>query len=90
MLSLGLGDFFFAGLLAVQTFKKYGRRLAIASVIGMTVSFSIFEAFILTYRIGAFPGTLMIICGWIPFVLFQTVKNWKSTRSPKLEKVLLS
>jgi len=88
MLSLGLGDFFFAGLLAVQTFKKYGRRLAIASVIGMTVSFFIFEAFILTYRIGAFPGTLMIICGWIPLVFFKTVRNWKPTRSPKLEKVL--
>jgi hypothetical protein len=90
MLSLGLGDFFFAGLLAVQTYKRYGRRLAFVSVIGMTVSFSIFEAFILTYRIGAFPGTLMIICGWIPFALFQTVREWRNTRGAKSEKVLFS
>jgi hypothetical protein len=90
MLSLGLGDFFFAGLLAVQTYKRYGRRLAIVSVIGMTVSFSIFEAFILTYRIGAFPGTLMIICGWIPFALFQTVREWRNTPGARSEKVLPS
>jgi hypothetical protein len=88
ILSLGLGDFFFAGLLAIQTFKKYGKRLAIASVVGMTVSFSIFEAFILTFRIGAFPGTLMIICGWVPFVLVQTLRNWRKTKGVGLEKMV--
>jgi hypothetical protein len=87
ILSLGLGDFFFAGLLAIQTFKKYGKRLAIASVVGMTVSFSIFEAFILTFRIGAFPGTLMIICGWVPFVLVQTLRNWRKTKGANLEEM---
>ena len=89
-LSLGLGDFFFAGLLAIQTYKKFGKRLAAASVVGMTVSFSLFEAFILTYRIGAFPGTLMIICGWVPFVLVQTLRNWRNTRVASLEKVVSS
>lgn len=88
MLSLGLGDFFFAGLLAIQTYKKFGKRLATASVIGMTVSFFIFETFILSYRIGAFPGTLMIICGWIPFVLIQTVRNWRNARGASSEKML--
>jgi hypothetical protein len=88
MLSLGLGDFFFAGLLTIQTFKKYGKRLAIASVVGMTISFSLFEAFILTFRIGAFPGTLMIICGWIPFVLVQTLRNWGKTKGANLEKMV--
>ncbi len=80
LLSLGLGDFFFAGLLAIQTFKKYGKRLAIVAVVGMTISFSLFETFILTFRIGAFPGTLMIICGWIPVVLVQTLRNWGKTK----------
>jgi len=89
-LSLGLGDFFFAGLLAIQTYKKFGKRLAAASVVGMTVSFSLFEAFILTYRIGAFPGTLMIICGWVPFALVQTLRNWRNTRVASLEKVVSS
>lgn len=89
-LGLGLGDFFFAGLLAIQTYKKFGKRLAAASVVGMTVSFSLFEAFILTYRIGAFPGTLMIICGWVPFALVQTLRNWRNTRVASLEKVVSS
>ena len=88
ILSLGLGDFFFAGLLAIQTFKKYGKRLAIASVVGMTVSFSVFEAFILTFSIGAFPGTLMIICGWVPFVLVKTLRNWRKTKGANLEKMV--
>ena len=90
ILSLGLGDFFFAGLLAIQTYKKFGKRLAAASVVGMTVSFSLFEAFILTYRIGAFPGTLMIICGWVPFALVQTLRNWRNTKVASLEKVVSS
>jgi hypothetical protein len=88
ILSLGLGDFFFAGLLAIQTYKKYGKRLAVASVVGMTLSFSIFEAYLLTFRIGAFPGTLMIICGWVPFVVFQTLRNRSKTDGANLEKVV--
>jgi hypothetical protein len=67
-MSLGLGDFFFAGLLAIQTHKKYGRNLAIVSALAMTISFSIFEIAMLNYEIPAFPGTLMIICGWLPIV----------------------
>jgi hypothetical protein len=90
ILGLGLGDFFFAGLLAVQTYKKYGKSLAIASVVGMTISFFIFEALILTYNVGAFPGTLMIICGWAPFVLVQTLRDRRKTRGPKLEQVVPS
>ena len=90
ILGLGLGDFFFAGLLAIQTYKKYGKRLAIASVLGMTISFFIFEALILTYNVGAFPGTLMIICGWAPFVLVQTLRDRGKTKRPSLEQVVPS
>ncbi len=90
ILSLGLGDFFFAGLLAIQTFKKYGKRLTIAAVVGMTISFSIFEAFMITFRIGAFPGTLMIICGWVPVVLYRVVRDWGKTASVVSEKVASS
>jgi hypothetical protein len=74
-MSLGLGDFFFSGLLAIQTLKKYGKRYAILSAIAMAISFSIFEAFILNSNVRAFPGTLMIICGWIPLVLYKTLRN---------------
>jgi presenilin-like A22 family membrane protease len=75
MMSLGLGDFFFAGLLAIQTLKQYGKRYAVLSAVTMTVSFFIFEALILNYQIRAFPGTLMIVCGWVPLVLFKELQK---------------
>jgi hypothetical protein len=74
-MSLGLGDFFFAGLLALQSLKKFGKEFAVLSAIGMSASFFIFEAFLLNYRFGAFPGTLMIISGWIPLVLWKSLKH---------------
>ncbi|MGC8998817.1 MAG: hypothetical protein ACP5JW_05425 [Candidatus Bathyarchaeia archaeon] len=74
-MSLGLGDFFFAGLIAVQTYKKYGKNLAILSALGMAASFFIFEALILTFRMRAFPGTLMIVCGWLPLLLPKLLKG---------------
>jgi len=72
---LGLGDFFFAGLLAIQTFKKFGKSFAISSVIAMSASFFVFEALLLTYRPGPFPGTVMIICGWLPLMLWKGLKH---------------
>ncbi len=78
LMSLGLGDFFFAGLLAIQSYKKYGRPFAFLCIIAMTVSFFAFEAFILTFNVRAFPGTLMIICGWIPLILYKQLRNRKT------------
>lgn len=68
---LGLGDFFFAGLLAMQTSKEIGKNFAILTVATMAISFFIFESFLLTFRPGPFPGTVMIICGWLPLVAFK-------------------
>jgi hypothetical protein len=76
-MSLGLGDFFFAGLIGIQTMKKFGKSFAILSLIAMATSFFVFEAMMLNYGIRAFPGTLMIICGWLPFVLWKTLKHKK-------------
>jgi hypothetical protein len=76
-MSLGLGDFFFAGLLSVQTYKKYGKTLAVLSAFGMAISFFIFEALILTFEVRAFPGTLMIVCGWLPLLLSKFLKSNK-------------
>ena len=72
---LGLGDFFFAGLIGIQTLKKFGRGFAVSSVIAMSISFFIFETLILTCELRAFPGTLMIICGWLPLVLWKKLKS---------------
>jgi hypothetical protein len=76
-MSLGLGDFFFAGLITVQTYKKYGRKLAFLSAAAIAASFFIFEALILTYKLSAFPGTLMIVCGWLVVVLPKLLESNK-------------
>jgi hypothetical protein len=76
-MSLGLGDFFFAGLLAVHTFKKYGRKLALVSIVAMTVSFFVFLATLLSLDPMPFPGTLMIICGWAVIVLPIEIRRRK-------------
>jgi hypothetical protein len=76
---LGLGDFFFAGILLVQTYKKFGQKTAVVSAVAMALAFGIWEAFlddilavlepIVGRDVGGFPGTLMIISGWIPVVV---------------------
>jgi hypothetical protein len=76
-MSLGLGDFFFAGILATQTFKKFGKRTAVLSTLTMSLSFAIFETFLLNCQWGAFPGTLMIICGWLPVVAWKILSERK-------------
>lgn len=84
-MSLGLGDFFFAGILATQTFRKFGKRTAVLSAIAMSVSFGIFEALLLTYRFGAFPGTLMIICGWLPVVAWKILSERRQKQQESRE-----
>ncbi len=85
---LGLGDFFFAGILALQTSKKFGKKAGYVAVIAMTLSFGIFEAFlddVLVFlenllqkeNIGGFPGTLMIIIGWVPVVVWYLLSERK-------------
>jgi hypothetical protein len=78
---LGLGDFFFAGILAVQTFNKFGKKTAVISVFAMALSFGIWEAYLpeITsyFDIGGFPATVCIITGWIPIVVYM----WLTTRN---------
>jgi hypothetical protein len=77
-LSLGLGDFFFAGTLATQTYKKYGKKIALISAVTMTLSFAVFEALLLSTEFGAFPGTVMIIIGWLPVVAWRLLVDRKN------------
>jgi hypothetical protein len=74
-IQLGLGDFFFAGLLTTQTLKRFGRKIGFLSSVAIAISFFIFEAFLLNYGIQAFPGTLMIICGWLLIVLIKYLRD---------------
>ena len=93
---LGLGDFFFAGVLAVQTFKKFGNKTGYATVVSMAVAFGIWEAFlgdilrwlgpIVGRDIGGFPGTLMIVCGWAPIVAIILLRQrTKPVQAPQLQ-----
>ncbi len=78
---LGLGDFFFAGVLAVQTYNKFGKKTAFIAAVAMAVAFGLWEAFlpdiinglipILGRNIQGFPGTVMIISGWAPIVALK-------------------
>jgi hypothetical protein len=78
---LGLGDFFFAGILAVQTFKRFGQNTSLISAVSMAVAFGIWEAFLpeitTFFNIGGFPATVCIITGWLPVVGWKllTQKN---------------
>jgi hypothetical protein len=93
---LGLGDFFFAGILALQTFKKFGKKTGYVAVVAMTISFAVFEAFLpeivllleplLQREIGGFPGTLMIIVGWIPVVAWKILSERKIKTQENKEK----
>ncbi len=84
---LGLGDFFFAGILGAQTYKKFGKKTGIIAIIAMTVAFGIWEAFlpeilsgmsvILGSTLKGFPGTLMIITGWAPIVAIKLLLSRK-------------
>ncbi len=89
---LGLGDFFFAGILAIQTYKKFGKKTAAISIVAMAVAFGLWEAFlydilvllepIVGRQIGGFPGTLMIICGWAPIVAWQLIAQRRHKQVP--------
>jgi hypothetical protein len=93
---LGLGDFFFAGILALQTLKKFNKKTALLSIVAMVISFAIWEAFIpeiasaleplLGRELLGFPGTLMIIVGWLPVVVWKILSERKQKQQENKEK----
>jgi hypothetical protein len=86
---LGLGDFFFAGVLASQTMKKYNRKTAVISLLLMAFSFGLFELILLNPEltaalpVPALPATLPILLGWLPVVLVKMALERGKT--PKIE-----
>ena len=75
--ALGLGDFFFAGLLATQTYKKFDQKTAVTSALIMAFSLGLTYVIQVYYEIEFFPATLSIICGWLPVII------WKMTTKRK-------
>jgi hypothetical protein len=85
-LRLGLGDFFFAGILATQTLKKFGKKTGILSVLTMSISFGIFELLLLNPSpFQALPATLPIILGWLPTIAVKMLIERKQKKAAKLE-----
>jgi presenilin-like A22 family membrane protease len=90
---LGLGDFFFAGILALQTSKKFDKKTALLSIVAMSISFGVWLAFIpeivsaLEPLIGrellGFPGTLMIIPGWLLVVAWKMLIDRKQKQQER-------
>jgi hypothetical protein len=77
-LRLGLGDFFFAGILATQTLKKFGKKIALIALTTMSASFGLFELLLLNpTEIGALPATLPILLGWLPVVGWKVLQDRK-------------
>jgi hypothetical protein len=83
---LGLGDFFFAGILAIQTFNRFNKKYAYASIISMVMSFGIWAAFLpeitAFFGIYGFPATVCIITGWLPIAAVGTLLHKKQKETP--------
>jgi hypothetical protein len=62
---LGLGDILLTSLLSIQTLRKYGKRLGLASCLSIAIVFFLVETVLLNYEFGFFPATVMIVSGWI-------------------------
>ena len=69
----------------MQTFNKFGRKIAVVAVIAITVAFGLWEASfvwvlpalssVLGHELEGFPGTLMIISGWAPVVGWKVLSD---------------
>lgn len=83
IMRLGLGDFFFAGILGTQTWKKFDKKTAIISLLTMAISFGIFEIILLNPELynylptKALPATLPIVIGWLPTIAVKTLLSRK-------------
>ncbi len=95
LLRLGLGDFFFAGILTTQTLKKFGLKTAVASLVTICVSFGLFELFLLNKElydllpVKALPATLPILIGWLPAVAVKMLIARKQKTQPTVAENLL-
>jgi hypothetical protein len=82
---LGLGDFFFAGILATQTYKKFGEKTAVISALVMAISLGIFIVIQSYFKIMFFPATVSIICGWLPVVAWKLVAERKTKNNAVIQ-----
>jgi hypothetical protein len=88
---LGLGDLFFAGIIAIQMMQKFGKRTAVVSAFAMSVSLGFFELFILNpslraiLPVPALPATLAIFFGWLPVIAWKMLSERKQKQQESRE-----
>lgn len=84
---LGLGDLFLAGLLSIQTSRKFNRCAGIISAISIGIAFFIFETLAINYEFSSyFPATIVVACGWLlGFGIFYLFKHKNYRGSNDLE-----
>ncbi|MGD6851471.1 MAG: hypothetical protein ACQCN6_05345 [Candidatus Bathyarchaeia archaeon] len=84
---LGLGDFFFAGILVTQTYKKFDLRAGLVAAAAIALSFGIWEAFLPDlfnyFGIEGFPATVCIITGWLPVVAWKIFTTRNQIKPPE-------
>ncbi len=91
LLRLGLGDFFFAGILGSQTLKKFGTKTAVISLVTICISFAIFELLLLnpsltkSLPVSALPATLPILVGWLPTIAVKMFIEKRTARKRNSE-----
>jgi hypothetical protein len=91
IMRLGLGDFFFAGILGTQTLKKFDKKTGIISLLAMSVSFGIFELILLNPELAnalpvkALPATLPIVVGWLPVIALRMLISRKQKPTEQLQ-----
>jgi len=65
-IGLGLGDMFLAGLLAIQTMKKFDKKAGIISGVAIGFAFFVYEVLVFYYEYYTFfPATLVVVAGWL-------------------------
>lgn len=93
IMRLGLGDFFFSGVLTLQTMKRLGKKTAIASLVAICTSFGLFELILLNKQLAAalpvqaLPATLPILLGWLPVVGAKMLLSQKRSRRIRLRNL---
>ena len=63
---LGVGDLFLAGLLAIRTAEKFGKKAYILTSISSGIAFLLFVIVVLNINFTSyFPATVVVVTGWL-------------------------
>jgi len=73
--ALGLGDVFLAGILAIQSTQKYGRKFGLLSIVTITVIFSLFWIIQINLQVRYLPATVPITGGWLVAMMAKQIRD---------------